>query len=239
MNLNYEIKANHFAFVLPVYNHEDSVAGVICQAKKAGFPVFVVNDGSTDKTYENIKDIPDIHIISHRVNIGKGAALKTGFAAAAKQANWAITIDADGQHYPEDAHKLIASIPAGTRPIVVGVREGMDAPHVPWTSRFGREFSNFWVWIAGGPYLADSQSGLRIYPLPEVIELSTTAQRFQFEVEVLVQAKRNGWSIVEAPVRVAYRSDGARISHFRPFVDFIRNSLTFTRLILARIFSLR
>jgi len=239
MNFDAENKATRFAFVLPVYNHEESVARVIEKAKEVGFPIFVVNDGSTDRTLENIKDIPGIHIISHRVNAGKGAALKTGFAAAARQADWAITVDADGQHYPEDAQKLIAAIPAGTRPIVVGAREGMDAQHVPWTSRFGRKFSNFWVWAAGGPYLTDSQSGLRIYPLPEINALPTRAQRFQFEVEVLVKAKRNGWNIIEAPIRVAYANDGSRISHFRPFMDFIRNSLTFTRLIITRIFSLR
>jgi hypothetical protein len=77
---------------------------------------------------------------------------------------------------------------------------------------------------------------MRIYPLPEAIELPTRARRFQFEVEILVQAKRKGISVIEAPVRVNYNPAGARISHFRPFVDFLRNSATFTRLIFTRIF---
>ncbi len=115
----------------------------------------------------------------------------------------------------------------------------MLGEHVPWTSRFGRKFSNFWVWLSGGPALLDSQSGMRIYPLPQALYLGTKARRFQFEVEILVRAKRNGVPVIEVPVRVNYNPTGSRISHFRPFVDFLRNSSTFTRLIFNRIFSLR
>jgi glycosyltransferase involved in cell wall biosynthesis len=222
-----------FAFVIPVYNHEGSVVQVIQQARALNFPVIVVDDGSTDYTNNQI---PGITVIRHKDNMGKGAAMLTGFIAAASVADQAITIDADGQHYAEDALKMIDAIPEGMRPIVVGAREGMTGKHVPWTSRFGRKFSNFWVWLSGGPILSDSQSGMRIYPLPEAIELPTRARRFQFEVEILVQAKRKGISVIEAPVRVNYNPAGARISHFRPFVDFLRNSATFTRLIFTRIF---
>jgi glycosyltransferase involved in cell wall biosynthesis len=228
-----------FAFIIPVYNHAGSVAQVIRQAMGFNYPVFVINDGSTDDTPKRLAEIQGINIISHKKNMGKGAAIMSGFIAASVLADWAITIDADGQHYPEDALKLIAAIPEGILPIVVGKREGMVGEHVPWTSRFGRKFSNFWVWLSGGPSLCDSQSGMRVYPLPESIYLGTKARRFQFEVEILVQAKRKGIPVIEVPVRVNYNLGGARISHFRPFVDFIRNSSTFARLIFTRIFFLR
>jgi len=230
---------NRFAFVIPAYNHGATVVQVIKQALATGFPVFLVDDGSTDDTAQLINGIPNLQVIRHKNNLGKGAALTNGFTAAAVNSDWAITIDADGQHYPEDAMSMIAAIPRGVRPIVVGVRANMTEEHVPWTSRFGRKFSNFWVRMSGGPALADSQSGMRVYPLPEVIVLPTKAQRFQFEVEVLVQAKRKGLPVLEVPVRVDYNPGGERISHFRPFVDFVRNALTFTRLIFTRIFSRR
>jgi glycosyltransferase involved in cell wall biosynthesis len=233
---------NGFAFIIPVYNHAGTVAQVVKDVQALHFPVFVVDDGSTDTTYEQIKEITGIQILRHQQNMGKGAAIMTGFAAAAVVADWAITIDADGQHYPEDSRRLIDAIPAGRRAIVVGAREGMagmDGAHIPWTSRFGRKFSNFWVWAAGGAILSDSQSGMRLYPLPEAMLLTTKARRFQFEVEILVMAKRKGLKVVEIPVRVVYHPDGKRISHFRPFVDFLRNSQTFARLIFTRIFSLR
>jgi glycosyltransferase involved in cell wall biosynthesis len=228
-----------FAFVIPAYNHAGTVARVAREALALGFPVFLVNDGSTDYTASTVKDIPGLRVINHERNMGKGAALLSGFAAAAMEADWAITVDADGQHYPEDAYNLISAIPAGERAIIVGAREGMTGDNVPWTSRFGRKFSNFWVRLSGGPVLSDSQSGMRVYPLPDAAVLPVRARRFQFEVEVLVQARREGLLVLEAPVRVVYGPDDARISHFRPFVDFVRNSLTYTRLIFTRIFSLR
>jgi glycosyltransferase involved in cell wall biosynthesis len=232
-------KKDRLAFVIPVYNHAGTVAQVVRDAQALGFRVFVVDDGSTDNTYEQIKEIAGIQILRHEHNQGKGAALLTGFAAASAVADMAITIDADGQHYPEDAKNLIKAVPKKTRSIVVGARAGMTGEDVPWTSSFGRKFSNFWVRTSGGPAISDSQSGFRIYPLPEALNLGTKARRFQFEVEILVQAKRKGLAVIEAPVRVHYNPNGKRISHFRPFVDFLRNSSTFTRLIFTRIFKPR
>ena len=97
-------------------------------------------------------------------------------------------MDGDGQHHPEDAQTLIRAIPTGIRPIVVGYRQEMSEAGAPWTSRFGRGFSNFWIRMAGGPLVTDSQSGLRVYPLPETLQLGVRARRYQFEVEVLVKA---------------------------------------------------
>jgi hypothetical protein len=111
----------------------------------------------------------------------------------------------------------------------------MEAEGVHWTSRFGRKFSNFWVWAAGGYRSSDSQSGFRIYPLPETLQLGIVADRYQFEVEVIVKARWKKLPLVEAPVTVRY-PPGQRVSHFRPFVDFMRNSTTFARLIVQRLF---
>jgi hypothetical protein len=159
----------------------------------------------------------------------------TGFDRAAEIADWAITIDADGQHQPEDAMNLIRAIPENLRPLVIGIRRGMMSREVPWTSRFGREFSNFWIRISGGPALADSQSGFRIYPLPESMNLAVKARRFQFEVEILVRAAWAEIPIIEVPVSVRYAGGPRRISHFRPFVDFLRNTRTFYQLITRRL----
>jgi len=209
---------------------------VVQEALQLGFPVFVVDDGSTDALTEELKPYKDIHRLRHAVNLGKGAALLTGFAEAAKVAEWAITMDADGQHRAEDALSLLATLPEKGPILVVGRRQGMSGENVPWSSRFGRKFSNFWVWVSGGPLLHDSQSGFRIYPLPEVLRLGVEARRFQFEVEVLVKARRQGLAVIERPVRVIYQPRGQRVSHFRPFVDFFRNFATFSRLITQRVF---
>lgn len=228
--------ANRFAVIIPVYNHGPSVENVIAEALKLNLPVFVVDDGSTDDTYDRIRRFTDIRILRHGKNKGKGAAIMTGFQEAARIVDWGVTLDADGQHDPRDARALIRAAEKSGRAVVVGRRTGMDNPHVQWTSRFGRKFSNFWVRVCGGPWISDSQSGFRVYPLPEVMEWGVASRRFEFEVEVLVRAHWNGVSVVEVPVGVNYLPPGERISHFRPWVDFSRNAKTFTRLIVRRIF---
>ena len=219
-----------FAAVVPVYNHQDSVAQVLRKTVSLGVPVFVVDDGSTDLTPEKIGRVRGVTVLTHSVNRGKGAALLTGFTAAAVSgADYAVTLDADGQHDPRHAHRLmLAAVKGGGRAMVVGSREAMDDPTIPWTSRFGRKFSNFWVYACGGPRLSDTQSGFRVYPLPETLRLRARARRFAFEVEILVLARRKEIPVIQAPVGVDYRPGGKRISHFRPFVDFWRNTRTFT-----------
>jgi glycosyltransferase involved in cell wall biosynthesis len=232
-------RQGRFALVIPVYNHERTVADVVHRAMALDVPVVVVDDGSTDATFERIKDIPGIRILRHRFNRGKGAALMTGFAEAARLADWAITLDADGQHDPEDARSLMRAVPAGPRPILIGRRTGMQGAEVPWTSRFGRGFSNFWVRMAGGPAVQDSQSGFRIYPLPECLHLGVKARRFQFEIEILAKAGWSGIPVAESPVSVSYRPGTPRISHFHPFFDFLRNFGMFSRLIAYRVLTLK
>lgn len=224
------------AIVIPTYNHGTRISDVVWKTAALGYPVFVVDDGSTDNTAEILSSIDCITVITHPRNMGKGAALLTGFQAAAKSSDWAVTLDADGQHKPEDVETLLEAVKENERPIVIGARQGMDGENVPWTSRFGRGFSNFWVWLSGGPRTSDSQSGFRLYPLPEALSLDVHALRFQFEVEILVKAHQKGIPVVESPVQVVYQKGAERISHFHPWKDFLRNTATFSRLIFQRIF---
>ncbi len=226
-----------FAIVIPVYNHATTAASVAERAVALGAPVIVVDDGSTDDLQARMRDVSGVRVLMHSRNLGKGAAILTGLEAASTVADWAITIDADGQHDPADAARLLAAVAPHTRPLVVGRREGMlENATVPWTSRFGRGFSNFWVRSSGGPRVTDSQSGFRAYPVPEALRWNTRSRRFQFEVEVLVRAHWRRVPILEVPISVTYAPPGGRISHFRPFVDFCRNSATFLRLIVTNLF---
>lgn len=229
-------QADRFAVIIPAYNHGTRLNDVVRRARTLDFPIFVIDDGSRDNTPRVLESLSGIRVLRHAANQGKGAALITGMRAAARIADYAIAMDADGQHDPADARMLIAALGPNRRAMVIGRREMDDAP---WTSRKGRAFSNFWVWAACGLRLADSQSGFRIYPLPETLALGVVARRYQFEVEVLARAAWQGLPILEAPISAAYGSMLPRISHFRPFVDFLRNSGTFSRLITRRVFTPR
>jgi len=224
-----------FAIVIPAYNHGTGVRGVVEKCLQFRLPVIIVDDGSTDSTPDVLASISGVTVIRHKENQGKGASLLTGFAAALRLADWAITIDADGQHDPEDIPSLIQAVPRGQRPLVIGKRVGMGHANVPWTSRWGRRFANFWVWTSCGRWLSDSQSGFRVYPLPETLHLGTKTKRYQFEVEVLARAVWSGIPIIEAPVRALYGPPEERVSHFRPWLDFWRNTRTFARLVAMRI----
>jgi len=224
--------------IIPVYNHGSRIVDVVRRTSRLDLPIFVIDDGSTDSTAANIEKLYGITCLRHPVNLGKGAAIITGLAAAREQNyDYAVTLDGDGQHDPEDVEVLLRAIDNDERVIVIGCRQGMkEGQNVPWTSRFGRKFSNFWVWAAGGPLVDDSQSGFRLYPVRETVQLEVKAQRYQFEVEVLVRARQQGIEIREVPVRVIYQPKGVRVSHFRPWLDFYRNSATFSRLIFSRFF---
>jgi glycosyltransferase involved in cell wall biosynthesis len=230
-------RINRYAIVIPVFNHGNQIRRVVEETLRLGYPIIVVDDGSTDSTPQVLDTLSGPTVIRHKENRGKGAALITGFIEASRFADWAITIDADGQHDPQDIPSLIKSIPNGDRPLVIGRRLGMEQDQVPWTSLWGRRFSNFWVWASCGKWLSDSQSGFRVYPLPETLHLKTQARRYQFEVEILALAVWRGLPILEVPVRVHYGPDKERVSHFKPWLDFWRNTQTFSRLIATRILS--
>ena len=230
------------AFVIPVFNHARNVRQVVLAAVDTGAPVVIVDDGSTDGSGDAVAGISGATVVRHEKNRGKGAAILTGLATVAVPpvgARFAVTVDADGQHCPDDARGLLAALcPDGMSAprigLVLGERTGMQGRAVPWSSRMGRGFSGFWVWASGGPALSDSQSGFRVYPVAETLALPTRARRFEFEVEVLVRARRAGIPIHEVPVPVTYQPPGGRVSHFRPWRDFGRNAATFTRLIATR-----
>lgn len=224
------------AIIVPVYNHGSRVGAVLRRCLRLNMPVLVVDDGSTDDTAKVLESFHTVTILRHACNQGKGAALLTGFAAArAMGCDRAVSLDADGQHDPADVGPLLDAAGNRQRCLVIGRRQGMEGNrNVPWTSSFGRKFSNFWVWAAGGPRVGDSQSGLRLYPLPEAMELGTRSRRYQFEVEILIRAAQQGLAVREVPVTVVYQPRGERISHFRPWKDFMRNSRMFARMITVR-----
>ncbi|MBW1719352.1 MAG: DUF2062 domain-containing protein [Deltaproteobacteria bacterium] len=222
----------HTLLVIPVYNHGPTLRSVVERALNAGWPVLVVDDGSTDRGPDLITDLPcRLHRLPQ--NQGKGAAILTGAGLAAQWGyDTIITVDADGQLDPEDAARLVETATAQDRPaIIVGTRL-MNRDTAPGASLFGRVFSNFWVRLECGLDLPDTQSGLRLYPVEFLLYLPVRARRYDFEVEVLVRAAWAGIPILSTPVRVHYPGEGKRISHFHQWKDNLRLTVLHTRLIL-------
>ena len=180
------------AVVIPTYNHAGTLAEVIAGVKRYCADIFVVNDGSTDMTAQLLATIPDIRIIAYPHNRGKGYALRTGLlAAAAAGFRYAITIDSDGQHYPEDIPAFIERIEAFPDRLLVGARN-LTAENMPSKNTFANRFSNFWYKVETGHTLQDTQSGFRLYPLRKLGRMRTLCRRYEFEVEILVRAAMRG-----------------------------------------------
>lgn len=201
--------------------------------------VIVVNDGSTDSTKECLDRIPEITIINSPKNEGKGAALRRGFRKALELGfSYAITIDADGQHYPEDIPLFMEANIKHPGCLIVGSRDLKGVVRSKGSS-FANSFSNFWFCVQTLHKLPDTQTGYRLYPLRKLRGLSFLTSRYEAELELLVFASWHGVKLVSKPINVFYPKLEDRVSHFRPGLDFTRISILNTILcVLAVVYGI-
>ena len=220
------------AVVIPTYNNDRTLGGVIAGVRRYCADIFVVNDGSTDRTAEVLASTEGIRTIAYARNRGKGYALRCGLRAAREAGfRYALTIDSDGQHYPDDIARFIERIERRPDTLLIGARN-LTADNMPARNTFANSFSNFWYLVETGRRLEDTQSGFRLYPLRRLGRLRSLCSRYEFEVEVIVRAAWRGVEVENIPVRVYYAPDGERVSHFRPLRDFTRISLLNSVLVL-------
>ena len=212
--------------VIPTYNNVRTIEDVIIRTKKQCQDVIVVDDGSTDGTTEILKRIDKITIITHEQNKGKGEAIKNGLKTARDVGfAYAVTLDADGQHFPEDISLLLNANIKHPGALIVGQRKNLEKAERSTGSKFANAFSNFWFCVQTGKYLRDTQTGYRLYPLKKIYGLNWLTSRYEAELELLVFSCWHGVSIVSEPVNVYYPPKGERVSHFRPGYDFTRISI--------------
>lgn len=210
-----------YCVVIPTYNNAGTARAVIERTLQQAQTVIVVDDGCTDNTLETLHDLPVV-LVRHKRNQGKGKALRTGFCKALELGyTHAVTLDSDGQHYPEEIPKLLAVSRQNSDAVIIGARD-MSGEHVPKRSSFGRMFSNYWLKVATGIEVGDSQSGMRVYPLRHVTRVRTLFSKFTYECEVIIRMAWGGCGIINTPVRVHYPPAGERVSHFHPFWDNVR-----------------
>lgn len=225
--------------IIPTYNNASTIAAVIKDV--AGFTddIIVVNDGSTDNTENIVAQFQSVQMIGYKKNAGKGMALRKGFAyALEKNYDFAITFDADSQHYAKDLPLFLDKLEAEKNVIVIGKRD-LQQPNVPGKSSFGNKFSSFWFRVETGIKQGDTQSGYRLYPLQSLKNIHFITVKYEFEIEVLVRAAWKDIGIRTIPVSVYYPPAGERVSHFRPFKDTLRISLLNTCLVLVAFFYIR
>lgn len=221
--------------IVPVYNNVGTINGVVQRILRFCQDVIVVDDGSTDGSSDSLEDLGAV-VVRYEKNRGKGYALKTGFKEAkARGFERAITIDADGQHFPEDIPAFAAEAKKHPDAMLVGSRN-LRMENMPGGNTFANKFSNFWFRLQTGVNLPDTQSGFRLYQLNRIGKLHLLTSRYEAELELLVSLCWKGVQMRPVGIRVYYPPEGERVTHFRPFWDFFRISVLNTVLCVFALF---
>ncbi|MFD2822402.1 DUF2062 domain-containing protein [Lacinutrix iliipiscaria] len=235
-----KIKELKICVLIPTYNNERTLKRVVDGVLEYTNDIIIINDGSTDSTAQILKEYSSLEHILVPQNKGKGNALRVGFKKATElRYDFAITIDSDGQHFPEDINTFVEALEHAENKnlLLIGARN-MNQEGVPGKSSFGNKFSNFWFWFETGIKLTDTQSGFRLYPLKALEKLKFYTQKFEFEIEVIVKAAWNDVVVENVPIQVLY-DENERVSHFRPFKDFTRISILNICLVFLTLFYIK
>lgn len=221
------LAAVSIAVLIPAYQPEPVLIEIVTSLAGVGFTAVVVIDDGSGPDYawifDQVRSLPGVKVIRHAVNLGKGAALKTGmndllveYPALAG----VVTVDADGQHDPADVERVARRFAENHEALVLGSRE--FSGHVPLRSRLGNTITQTVMRVVAGQQLGDTQTGLRAVPraLMERM-LKVPASGYEFELEMLIAAKHLGFETIELPIKTIYEA-GNPTSHFEPLRDSMR-----------------
>ena len=188
--------------------------------------IILVNDGSGpefDPVFQRASASPRVRLLEHAVNLGKGAALKTGMNYLLVEfpaSRGLVTADGDGQHHPDDIVHVAETLRADSKALILGVRSFGE--HVPLRSRLGNNLTRVLMRVLVGQQLADTQTGLRGIParlIPHLLHVQSTG--YEFELDMLLACKYQGCPVVQVPIRTIYM-DNNKSSHFHPIFDSMR-----------------
>lgn len=211
--------------IIPAYNPDEKLVFLVHDIVKKlpSATIIVVNDASKPECipiFQQCANPYDCIICRHSKNMGKGAALKTGIAKAMQIRPNAgfVTADADGQHSAEDIAKVALTLEQNPQSIVLGVRN-FSEEQVPFKSRWGNRVTASLFEASSGIACTDTQTGLRGIPnsLGE-LSLEITGNRYEYEMNFLLEAAKNQVSFIEVPIHTIY-IDENKSSHFHVFRD--------------------
>lgn len=208
----------HCSAIIPCLNEADTVESLVRQVRAYLPTVIVVDDGSTDATADLARRAGAL-VLHHDIPHGKGATLVRGWNHARSAGfTWALTLDGDGQHAPQDIPTLLHCAQRTGAPLVVGNRMANPAG-MPWLRRHVNHWMSRRLSRLLHRDLPDSQNGFRLMRLDTWASLHVQADHFEIESEILCKFARAGHRIEFAPVQVIYREERSKI---RPLQDTLR-----------------
>jgi len=228
--------------IVPVYRHENASRHVVKSLASLNIPVILVDDGNTPEGHQILveisKEFPDVELVTHECNRGKGAAMRTGMEAAVVAGfTHALQVDADGQHDMSVIPFFINEAKEHPEDLICGYPEYDES--VPKAREQGRKITNFWVAIETlSLKIPDAMCGFRVYPLASSWPVMKCLRndRMGFDIEMIVKLS---WANVKMrffPVKVNYPKDG--VSNFRMFHDNVTISITHTMLCIGMVLRL-
>lgn len=206
------------AVIIPCLN-ESAAIGMLVAAIRRQLPrVLVIDDGSTDGTGD-LAMKAGAEVLRHPASLGKGAALNSGWNCAREKGfTWALTLDGDGQHSPEDIPRFLKCAEETSAQLVIGNRMH-DATKMPWLRRHVNRWMSARISRRAGCELPDSQCGFRLMNLSAMPSQPASSMHFEIESDVLLSFARAGRKIEFVPIQVIYKSEQSKI---HPFVDTLR-----------------
>ena len=198
---------------IPAYNEEQFIGEIVSKARRYVDEVIVVDDGSTDNTSE-IAQAAGAEVIKHETRQGAGAATKTAFETAKRShADILVTLDGDGQHNPDEIPQLLAPILNKEADLVIGSRFLQSNLHqMPKYRKFGIDVITFLYNLGSKARVSDSQCCFRAQNRKLIEAVNITEAGFGFSVQVLIQARKKGFTIKEVPISCIYHSDGSSLN---------------------------
>ena len=213
--------------VVPAFNAERTVGGIVRGCRAVVDEVLVIDDGSIDRTAAEAVDA-GARVMSHAANRGKGAALKTGFGLALQRGYDAvITLDADGQHLPREIPKFLTARAETQANLIIGGRAHLFDQMLP-RRRMANRFSAWSIARCSRTNVTDSQSGFRLYSRELLLKARLRSDGFDLESEVIVRAGCDGFKVITIPIDLGF-VDGLSTSHYKPVADSLRIFWTVTR----------
>jgi len=219
------LKTSNTVIVIPVYNDRDSVLGLVQGIRTIiDCPIIVIDDGSSDGI--RAEDFVDVAYMKHSENRGKGAALKTGLNLAQRAGfDYAITLDADGQHDPHEIPNFISQTKEYPDSLVVGMRNLINRD-MPFHRQLSNNVTSLMLSLRIGQRVRDSQVGYRCYPLKYSRLWDSIEDGFMFESVVFFNAAKLRIPLAWQAIPVIY---GNEESHINPLIDTLRFIRTFFR----------
>jgi glycosyltransferase involved in cell wall biosynthesis len=220
------------AAVIPAYQDEKRIGDIVRRTRKQLERVLVVDDGSTDQTTQRARDA-GAEVIVHNQNQGKGEAIKTGLAHWFGAANlssggehreitWAVLLDSDGQHLPEEIDRFLAAADTATQPTFIIGNRMNDVARMPFIRRVVNRFMSSQISRVCGQRVPDTQCGFRMVDRRLAPDLLGGGHRFEYETEVLIIASRKGYLIESVPISTVYSDEVSKIHPLRDTLRFFK-----------------